>query len=273
MKEKLLIFFLLTTLSSAIAQNFLNGSFEICSSTDCQYDINNQIYNSYMTDVRGIGNMQSLDILNDINCQDFGEAEDGHYYTSLENTYDSNSSTAISLKLSDALQIGQNYSFSFYDRSLSSQSGGPIEIGVSSDDSTFGTLVYTTPSLADSSWTQRHVSFISPITGNYITARYKYSNIYSGVFIDNFQGFILGLNENTDNSFITIYPNPSDGIFHLTLKNETEIEVYNIMGKAIYKTVTTNQAATINLGKEAKGIYFVKIVDNGKIVYKKIILR
>lgn len=273
MKEKLLIFFLLTTLSSAIAQSFLNGSFEICSTTDCRFNINNQIYNSFMTNVRGIGNMQSLDILNDINCPDFGEAEDGHYYTSLENTNDSNSSTAISLELSDALQIGQNYSFSFYDRSLFGLTGGPIEIGVSSDDSTFGTLVYTTPSLANSSWTERYVSFISPITGNYITARYKYNNVYDGVFIDNFQGLILGLNENTDNSFITIYPNPSDGIFHLTLKNETEIEVYNIIGESIYKTVTINQAATINLSEEAKGIYFVKIVDNGKIVYKKIVLR
>ncbi len=273
MKKTAFLFFLFfLNIGWSIAQSFLNGSFENCSLTTCQTSLNNATYNSHMTDVTGFGVLETLDIFYDIDCFSYGTAQNGHYYTSVEKT-NNPISTAIALKLSSTLLIGQVYSFSFYDKSLFTM-GGPIEIGISANDSTFGTLIYTTPNQAPIDvWTQRNVSFTAPLTGQYITARYKISNGFNGVFIDNFHGLTLDLHENILEDEVSIYPNPSDGIFNLSVTNETEIEIYESVGNCIYKTKASNQTVIIDLSREAKGFYFVKLTDEKKTFYKKIIFK
>ena len=82
--------------------------------------------------------------------------------------------------------------------------------------------------------------------------------------------------EIADSNF-TITPNPSSsGIFQVAATNESLscIEVYNLLGQKIVTTNSNTQNAVIDLRKEAKGIYYVKITDVYKrYVIKKIIIQ
>lgn len=52
----------------------------------------------------------------------------------------------------------------------------------------------------------------------------------------------------------TIYPNPSFGLFNFNdLKGENIIEVYDLTGRLIYRTVTTTSFTKVDLSEKAKG--------------------
>ncbi len=72
---------------------------------------------------------------------------------------------------------------------------------------------------------------------------------------------------------ITLYPNPSTGLF--TLSNPDlkplDVSVYNTLGELVYRTINSQQL-TINLSNQATGIYFVKLKVDGEEVIKKVIL-
>lgn len=82
-----------------------------------------------------------------------------------------------------------------------------------------------------------------------------------------------GIEESITNSF-SVSPNPSNGIFHVTLpegKTVTQLEVVNVFGQ-IVRTVTINGNASVDLSLEgeAAGIYFVRAA--GETTGEKILL-
>ena len=74
---------------------------------------------------------------------------------------------------------------------------------------------------------------------------------------------------------VNVYPNPSTGKFLFSnLEDENTIEILDITGRIIYKTVTKNASVTIDLTSQAKGIYFYNIrVKNKKAKQGKIIVQ
>jgi len=77
---------------------------------------------------------------------------------------------------------------------------------------------------------------------------------------------------NQDNSVIII-PNPNNGKFFIETGNLhlTEIKIYNIIGEIVYKSEFNN--SEIDLSTKTKGVYFVQMVLEGQIVYKKLIIQ
>lgn len=80
-------------------------------------------------------------------------------------------------------------------------------------------------------------------------------------------------------NFITIYPNPTEGIFTLAVSKvyantSKTIVITDVLGKTIWQSRNnTNTETIINLSDHPKGIYFVKVVvDNGIIVTKKLLV-
>jgi hypothetical protein len=70
-----------------------------------------------------------------------------------------------------------------------------------------------------------------------------------------------------------VYPNPSNGVFHVMLKNSSSATAHitDVTGKEVY-TTTFNNEADINLQGAAKGMYFMTLaVDNNKQVYKLLV--
>jgi hypothetical protein len=83
---------------------------------------------------------------------------------------------------------------------------------------------------------------------------------------------------NTINSLpgVTLYPNPATSSFTISAQGEMikEIEITNIVGELIYKTNSTSQQTAIDLSRQPKGIYFVRITDNNKnVTNKKIVIQ
>lgn len=88
---------------------------------------------------------------------------------------------------------------------------------------------------------------------------------------------ILGVEEisNIENN-LTIFPNPSQNIFTVILKNNRieDIEVINELGQTIIREENINNSQySFDIGNSTDGIFFFKITDDKKTIsYRKIIL-
>lgn len=76
---------------------------------------------------------------------------------------------------------------------------------------------------------------------------------------------------------IFIYPNPNDGTFtiHLSGLNNALIEIFSINGATVYSKYINRSEVQITLPDPNKGIYFVKVVDQGNkiVLVKKVIFQ
>ena len=82
---------------------------------------------------------------------------------------------------------------------------------------------------------------------------------------------LISVNEN---SFlgISIYPNPSNGIFTIETEGNFDVTITDISGKVIQrKDVACNVSTTIDLTNNANGIYFIKFQNNEVVKTIKII--
>jgi len=86
---------------------------------------------------------------------------------------------------------------------------------------------------------------------------------------------IISVTENSkENDSVLIYPNPGSGIFQirndLHLKDAT-IKIYNTQGQTIFES--TQLISEFDLSDKPKGIYFLQIKAENKIINKKIIVQ
>lgn len=79
---------------------------------------------------------------------------------------------------------------------------------------------------------------------------------------------------------MTFYPNPNNGKFNLKFtmpeKGNTDITIMNLDGKVIYKERLENFAGSydkeMDISKESKGVYLVKVTQGSLTEVKKIVL-
>ena len=73
----------------------------------------------------------------------------------------------------------------------------------------------------------------------------------------------------------SIYPNPSNGKFNLVFASgakQSQIEIYNVLGECIYKSLILNPQSLIDISAQPSGMYFYQIkneqqlIGTGKIV-------
>ena len=74
-------------------------------------------------------------------------------------------------------------------------------------------------------------------------------------------------------SNISIYPNPSNGIFIIELDIETkyDVSIYNVLGQNVYTTSTNSMITQVDLSAFGKGVYTVEIKSSSSILTEKII--
>lgn len=97
-----------------------------------------------------------------------------------------------------------------------------------------------------------------------------------GVYIDDISltgDAITGIEELNLANSISIYPNPTNGVFTIESENMQSFEITSISGEII-KTITQNNSnkTDIDLKGYAAGIYFVKITTDKGNATKKLIL-
>ncbi len=88
---------------------------------------------------------------------------------------------------------------------------------------------------------------------------------------------VSSIQENLSENFISVYPNPSNGIFQLTVDNmqsaEVELEIYNVSGEKIYTASNIQQQNQIDLSAISKGLYIIKVYAGSRIYYQKIVVQ
>jgi len=89
---------------------------------------------------------------------------------------------------------------------------------------------------------------------------------------------ITGVNEfSLNDNTITVYPNPAKNQINISIKDgvmETPVRVsiYDILGKVIYNEYCSKNKITINSSDWASGLYTMRLEQNEKSIYKKIII-
>ena len=81
--------------------------------------------------------------------------------------------------------------------------------------------------------------------------------------------------ENPLENQISVYPNPTDGVFTVafaTLKAE-EITVFNAMGQKIFSRTPVSKLQEINLQHQSAGLYLINIRTSSGIIIKKLIIK
>lgn len=95
------------------------------------------------------------------------------------------------------------------------------------------------------------------------------------IFIAHFDPMPLSNSTFNENSF-TIYPNPNNGNFTISLKENATQEVnmilYDVLGKELQQQKLNNSETVIKTNSLSKGIYFAKIVSEKESFTKKIIV-
>jgi len=96
-----------------------------------------------------------------------------------------------------------------------------------------------------------------------------YNDLLSEITVTVEFEIIINIAQTTNN--IRLYPNPTNAVFVVETSNPAQITVSDATGKIVYSQNNLNSQVTIDLSSNANGIYFVKIVENGNITYKKLI--
>jgi len=96
------------------------------------------------------------------------------------------------------------------------------------------------------------------------------TNTTENVFVVN-----VGIKENNLED-VSIYPNPSNGLFTIRFDNNATREVFitDLMGKVIYKQNCTSASHSLALNDISAGVYNVSVIaENGAKITKRIIVQ
>lgn len=159
--------------ASAPANMILNGSFEFNSAGTNMINPSNASFNANMSAVYSYGS-PGVDILDATST--YGLAPiDGNWKISPFSDTGGVQQEEVAMQLTGPLTVATVYSLSFFahcDNQFTS-GFGPVEIGVSTTNSSFGTLVYTSGLLSNSTWSLFSTTFAAPVAGSYLTVRAK----------------------------------------------------------------------------------------------------
>ena len=81
----------------------------------------------------------------------------------------------------------------------------------------------------------------------------------------------LGVGNNMLNENIEIYPNPTTNVFTITNSSGANVSVYNILGRLVLETKMESNKHIINANVFNSGVYFIKIINKGIVINKKLI--
>jgi GEVED domain/Secretion system C-terminal sorting domain len=118
-------------------------------------------------------------------------------------------------------------------------------------------------------------TFNASNTGNY-TIAYTFTNAANCSDSAQFNfnvNCILGL-DNTiiNNSSFIIFPNPNNGVFTISSNIEVDgtVELINELGQVVYKNRMNGLVQQLDVQHLAAGVYHLKVLDNGKVITKRL---
>jgi hypothetical protein len=265
------VFFMLLSIEGK-AQVIINGDFEVNTTTSCLTNITNSQYTDVMSNSWGFGSHNEIDIQND-SCG-FATVPSHNWFVSLAKDFWGVEYDELSLEISSSLVAGNSYDISYFSYSTDYMGNNniPIEIGLSIDSISFGTLIHSsTPNI--NTWTQQSFTFVAPNNGKYLTVRTDSAGVlYGWNFVDKFELSHTNGLEETLNLSIKVAPNPSSGIFTVNVPDQINIQssVFDALGKLV---TTSSEKGTFNLDLSDMpvGIYTLRLDTESGTVTKKLV--
>lgn len=89
---------------------------------------------------------------------------------------------------------------------------------------------------------------------------------------------VVNMNNFNDKFIVSLFPNPSCGIFTLEIKNKLsggEIKIFNMLGEEVKCSVIATQSHKTQLDMIgfSKGVYHLQVRSGNSIINKKIIIQ
>lgn len=111
--------------------------------------------------------------------------------------------------------------------------------------------------------------------GNFLYGMTSNGGTYSAGTIFKY-ALTTGIAENNSTVGFTIYPNPNNGKFQLSMENfsfnkSSKVFVLDVLGNIVQENEMSSQNLTIDISSQTKGMYFVKIENEQGIKVEKII--
>ena len=81
----------------------------------------------------------------------------------------------------------------------------------------------------------------------------------------------VGVNDH-EMATVSVYPNPTMGLFIIEGQDVTEVEVYNAQGQLVISQTVSDDFVEIDLSNAANGLYLVRTMSNaGTLIERKIV--
>ena len=81
----------------------------------------------------------------------------------------------------------------------------------------------------------------------------------------------VGIDTHEQSALVTVYPNPSNGVFTIALSTNAAVEITDLTGKSIIKHSYATGLHQVDLTNYSNGIYLVKVHGNGVVSTTKMI--
>lgn len=180
---------------------------------------------------------------------------------------------------------GQQYTFSYYYKDASDNARGRHWASwrtdtaqlIDNEDILRPATYY--PNSAGNGWELVTFNMTAPATATVFRLDFRVYQEAAGfdsgtIYYDNvvFGLTALGVNKN-DISGLSVYPNPvTNGTFSInsTTGSTKTVVIYDVLGKQVLKTNTTNSVNVSNLNG---GVYVLKITEDGKTATRKLVIR
>ncbi|MDH7446731.1 T9SS type A sorting domain-containing protein [Aquimarina sp. 2201CG14-23] len=116
---------------------------------------------------------------------------------------------------------------------------------------------------------------VNDLEVHYGTEKLRAATYGRGIWEINITTEVLGVTE-FDENVLAIYPNPTEGIFTIQLKDiegESDITIYNIIGGVVKNFRTRESVIDMNMTGYSSGIYMVQVRNGNKQIVKKLIVK
>ena len=178
---------------------------------------------------------------------------------------------------------GNTIKISFYYKSTGDDSDSRIWSNYKDGS---GTIIYQAPTNTDdplrnnngwlptsATWALHEITVVVPANATLLTLAVR-AYTGSSVGFDQFSVVdqTLGTAKNSIEG-LKVYPNPvTNGTFFINTTSDStkDVVVYDVLGKQVVKTSTTN---AVNVSNLKSGVYIVKITEDGKTATRKLVIK
>ena len=166
------------------------------------------------------------------------------------------------------LQAGTTYTLDYWYRNFDLQAPCSLEVLVGNAQNVASTTQLIAAEVFDSIFHNSVNNFTVASSGSYHIAFHAFVPSTAPIFASSSLRVDLvtlsvatGLNENANTGGVSVFPNPTSGIFNLRVMKfeNANVRIFDAIGKEVFNTRMNDTQTLIDLSNQSKGLYFVQV--------------